>query len=52
MDDYLAPLRTKRAEITKDPDHVIQILKTGAEVARTQAKTKMAEIRAKVGIDL
>jgi len=52
MNKYLAPLREKRAEIAKDPDRVIQILKSGADIAREVAKFKMTDIRAKVGIDL
>ena len=52
MNNYLTPLRAKRAEIAQNPDRVIQILKSGANLARTQAKLKMADVRAKVGIDL
>ncbi|MFA5022867.1 MAG: tryptophan--tRNA ligase [Candidatus Paceibacterota bacterium] len=52
MNAYLAPLRAKREEIAKDPARVIDILKKGAEIARSKAKLKMAEVKAKVGIDL
>lgn len=52
MNVYLAPMRARREEIAKDPARVIDILKKGAEIARAKAKTKMAEVRAKVGIDL
>jgi len=52
MNTYLAPLRARRAEIAKDPDAVIKILKQGAEIARAHASRKMSEVRTKVGIDL
>lgn len=52
MNNYLKPLREKRKEIAKDPAKVIAILKKGGKIARTQAQAKMANIKAKVGIDL
>ncbi|MCX6713567.1 MAG: tryptophan--tRNA ligase, partial [Candidatus Vogelbacteria bacterium] len=52
MNKYLAPLRAKREQIAKDPEKVIEILKKGAKIAREKAKLKMADVRAKVGIDL
>jgi len=52
MNNYLAPLRAKRAEIAQDPARVIAILKSGAEIARAVASTKMTEVRTKLGIDL
>lgn len=52
MNNYLKPLREKRKEIAKDPAKVIAILKKGGEIARAQAQAKMANIKAKVGIDL
>lgn len=52
INNYLKPLREKRAEIAKDPAKVIAILKKGAELARAKAQAKMADVNAKVGIDL
>ncbi|MCX6712089.1 MAG: tryptophan--tRNA ligase, partial [Candidatus Vogelbacteria bacterium] len=52
MNKYLAPFREKRAEIAKNPDQVIKILKKGAEIARAKAKLKMADVCDKVGLDL
>jgi len=52
MNKFLAPMREKRAEIAKDPDQVLQILKNGANSAREQAKLKMKEVRERVGTDL
>lgn len=51
MSTYLKPLRDKRAEIAKDPARVIEILKKGAEKAGDKARSKMAEVRTKVGIE-
>ena len=52
MNKFLAPMREKRAEIAKDPEQVLQILKNGANLAREQAKLKMKEVRERVGTDL
>ena len=52
MNKYLTPLREKRTEVAKDPKRVIQILKKGAEQARTKAQAKMSDVHTKVGIDL
>ena len=52
MNNYLKPLREKREEIAKDPARVIEILKKGAVLARARAQAKMADVNAKVGIDL
>ncbi len=50
LDDFLAPLRTARAEITDDD--VKKILKDGTERARAYARTKMATVRERVGLCL
>lgn len=50
IDAYFAPMREKRAALTHEA--VIQVLKDGAELARVQAKKKMAEVREKVGVGL
>ena len=51
MSNYLAPLREKRAEIAKNPDHVQEILKAGAEKARVVASEKMQKVRELVGLN-
>lgn len=52
MNKFLAPMREKRAEIVKDPEQVLQILKNGANLAREHAKLKMKEVRERVGTNL
>lgn len=49
---FIAPLRSRREEIARDPEMVMQILRDGAEVARAEAKKMMAEVRAKTGLTL
>ena len=49
---FIAPLRSRREEIARDPEMVLQILREGAEVARAQAKKMMEEVREKVGLTL
>ncbi|HYC83376.1 MAG TPA: tryptophan--tRNA ligase [Candidatus Paceibacterota bacterium] len=50
--DFVTPLREKRKLIAADPDSVIAILKDGGRKAREKAEAKMADVRAKVGINL
>ncbi|MHB1118391.1 MAG: tryptophan--tRNA ligase [Minisyncoccota bacterium] len=49
---FIAPLRSRREEIARDPEMVLQILRDGAEVARAQAKKMMEEVREKTGLTL
>ncbi len=46
----ISPMREKRAALSREA--VIQILKDGAEVARTRAEAKMKLVREKVGVGL
>ena len=50
IDAFIAPLRTKREEIAKDKDAVIQILKNGGQIAYNRVEEKMQEVRGKVGL--
>ncbi|MBI5401119.1 MAG: tryptophan--tRNA ligase [Candidatus Yonathbacteria bacterium] len=49
---FIAPFRARRAEIARDPEAVLKILRDGGEVARTEAQKKMKEVREKVGLIL
>ena len=49
---FISPLREKRKELAKNPEQVIDLLRTGAEKAKKSAKLKMQEVRERVGIDL
>lgn len=50
--DYFAPYRKKRIELSKDLGYVDDVLKTGAEKARTEAKKTMNLVRKKTGLAL
>lgn len=52
IESFIDPLRTKREEIAKDKDKVIQILKNGGAIARDRAEAKMQQVREKVGLIL
>ncbi|OGI59478.1 tryptophan--tRNA ligase [Candidatus Nomurabacteria bacterium RIFCSPHIGHO2_02_FULL_37_45] len=49
--DLITPIRTKREEIAKDPELVMNILKKGTEIARKEAKKTMIEVRKALKID-
>ncbi len=49
---FVAPLRTRREEIAKDPKRVIDILKKGGEKMYEHAEVKMKGVREKVGLNI
>lgn len=49
---FIAPLRERRAEIEKNKDDIVRILKDGGEIARERARVKMIEVRKKTGLSL
>lgn len=52
MVKFIAPLRERRAEISKNLDDVKKILKDGGEIARERARVKMIEVREKTGLKI
>jgi len=50
--DYFRPFRQKRAELEKNPDYVRQVLRKGAERAKSVASQTLAEVRKAVGLDI
>ena len=50
MRAFIAPLRSRREDIARDPESVLKILHEGGVVARTLAQEKMHEVREKVGL--
>ena len=48
---FIKPLREKREELAKDPDHVLNVLKEGGNNARARAKEKMNAVRVCTGIN-
>jgi tryptophanyl-tRNA synthetase len=43
--DLISPIRTRREELAKNPEAVMDILKRGTEEAREEAKKTMVEVR-------
>ncbi len=48
--DYFAPMRKRREELLKDKGQIEQILKDGAEKARSEAAKTMDQVRKAVGL--
>lgn len=48
---HFAPLRQRRAELQKDPGHVEDVLRRGAERARAEAKKTLKKARQAVGLE-
>lgn len=51
LDDFLTPIRERRAEFENQPGKVEDILKKGTEKAREEAKKTMSEVRKAMKID-
>jgi len=51
LEDIIGPIRTKREELAKDKDKVMQILEEGTSKARIIAKETMAEVKRVMKID-
>jgi len=45
LNEYLRPLRTKRAELEKNPDYIRSVLLKGSEKAREIASNTLSEVR-------
>ena len=52
LEDFIAPLQEKRAQIYADKDYVFGVLEEGAQRARVTALKKMEEVREKVGLKI
>ena len=50
INEFLAPLRARRAEIAKDQPYIDQVIKEGAEKARALAKVTMIEVKQRMGL--
>ncbi len=51
LEQFLTPIRTKRAEYQKNKDYVEKVLKEGTEHTRAQAEITMHEVRAAMQLD-
>lgn len=51
MWEYFAPYRQKRAQLVADPGHVYDIMRKGAQKARSVASVTLADVRRRVGLN-
>jgi len=50
LNAHLAPFRERRAELSRDPNYAMDVLREGAKRARLIAEQTMAEVREAVGL--
>jgi len=51
LENVIAPIRTRREELAKDPEKVMQILRDGTDQARVVARETMKEVREAIKIN-
>jgi tryptophanyl-tRNA synthetase len=51
LQELIAPIRTRRLELAKDPAHAMQILKAGTMHARTIAAATLGEVKSALELD-
>ena len=49
--EHFAPFRAKRAKLAADPTYLKRILREGAIIARTEAKTMMKNVKKIIGVN-
>lgn len=49
---FIGPLRQKREHLAKEPDYVLEVLKSGGKKAQNIAEAKMQVVREKIGVKL
>ncbi|WP_043749685.1 hypothetical protein [Methylobacterium nodulans] len=50
LKDLLGPIRERRAEVARDPDFVMDVLRTGTARARAITAATQAELHAALGL--
>ncbi len=50
IDTFIMPMRERRAQLATDTSRVLEILKNGADRARTQADAKLLEVKKAIGV--
>jgi tryptophanyl-tRNA synthetase len=50
LDAFITPLRDRRAELAKDPQRVVEVLKRGAEKANERAQAKLMQAKKAIGV--
>ena len=51
LNEYLLPLRRKRRQLEKDPEHIRNVLMKGIERARKIAEETLVEVRRAMGME-
>jgi tryptophanyl-tRNA synthetase len=51
LNDFLTPIRQRRAELEKDPAYIMQVLKKGIDHTRTVAAQTMVQVRHVIHLD-
>jgi len=52
IEEFIAPLREKRAQLANDTDYVLDVLKEGGKRAKMKAEKKMEIVRETIGVKL
>ncbi len=52
IEEFIAPLREKRAHLAQDVDYVLDVLKEGGKRAKQKAEKKMEAVREAIGVKL
>lgn len=52
LNEYLRPIRIRRRELEKDPDHIRQVLRRGIEQARAVAQETLSEVRRVMNMEI
>jgi tryptophanyl-tRNA synthetase len=52
LNAHLEPFRARRAELSRNPDHVWDVLRNGKQRATTIARQTMHEVKEAIGLPL
>lgn len=50
LQELLAPIRTRRAQLSKDPDYVLDVIRKGTEIARNRTDATKREVVEGLGL--
>ena len=50
LKELITPIRERRAELEKDPDYIMDILKTGTDKCRNITQQTLDEVKAGLGV--
>jgi tryptophanyl-tRNA synthetase len=52
LNEYLAPVRTRRAEYSRSPDYLIDLLQAGTHSVQPLVQATLEEVQSKMGLRL